>query len=87
MDFLPLLVAAVVVGFFLRDNILAYLMVLFCTQAAEPLMDLFTQPNTFFLQNGVALALLTAAVLGWMLWSSGAVERSKDDPVSAQARD
>ena len=51
MDLLPLLVAAVVVGFFLRDNILAYLMVLFCVQAAEPLVDLFSQPNMFFLQT------------------------------------
>jgi hypothetical protein len=74
MSLLPLLVAAVVVGLFLRDNILAYLMVLFCTQVAEPLMDLFSQPNPFFLQNGVALALLAGALLVWMLWSSGGVE-------------
>ncbi len=70
MDLLPFLVAAVVVGFFLRDNILAYVMVLFCAQVAEPLMDLFSQRNSFFLQNGVALALLAGAVLVWMLWSS-----------------
>jgi membrane protease YdiL (CAAX protease family) len=74
MALLPLGVAAVVVGFFLRDNLLAYLMVLFCTQVAEPLIELFSQPNTFYLQNGVALAFLTGAVLGWMLWSSGRVE-------------
>ena len=71
MSLLPLLVAVVVVGFFLRDNILAYLMVLFCTQLAEPLVDLFAQRNTFFLQNGVALVLLAGAVVVWMLWSSG----------------
>jgi len=74
MALLPLLVAAVVVGFFLRDNLLAYLMVLFCAQLANPLIDLFSQANPFFLQNGVVLALLAAAVLGWMLWSSGGVE-------------
>ncbi|MGA3325801.1 MAG: type II CAAX endopeptidase family protein [Terriglobia bacterium] len=70
MGLLPLLVAVLVVGFFLRDNILAYLVVIFGTQVAGPLMDLFSQPNPFFLQNGVALALLAGAVLVWMLWSS-----------------
>ncbi|MGD1104431.1 MAG: CPBP family intramembrane glutamic endopeptidase, partial [Terriglobia bacterium] len=83
MDLLPLLVAVVVVGFFLRDNILAYLMVLFGTQVADPLMDLFAQPNSFFLQNGVALALLAGAVLVWMLWSSGGIEGSNVDAGSA----
>ncbi len=77
MSLLPLLVAALVVGFFLRDNLLAYLMVLFCTQVAEPLIDLFSQASPFYLQNGAALALLTAAVLAWMLWSSGGVEGTK----------
>ena len=69
MDLLPLLVAALVVGFFLRDNILAYVMVLFSVQAAEALIDLFSQPSMFFLHNGVALALLAGAVLAWMLWT------------------
>jgi membrane protease YdiL (CAAX protease family) len=78
MDVLPLLVAALVVAFFLRDNILAYLIVLFCTLAAEPLVELFAQKNAFFLQNGVALALLAAAVLVWMLWSSGGAEGAKE---------
>jgi membrane protease YdiL (CAAX protease family) len=70
LAFFPLLVAAGVVAFFLRDNILAYLMVLFGTSVAEPLMDLLSQANPFFRQNGVALALLAGAVLVWMLWSS-----------------
>jgi membrane protease YdiL (CAAX protease family) len=77
MSFLPLLVATGVVAFFLRDNILAYLMVLFCVQVADPLVDLFAQSNTFFLENGVALALLAGAVLVWMLWSPGGAEGSK----------
>ena len=78
MDLLPLVVAAVVVGFFLRDNILAYVMVLFSMQAAEALIDLFSQQSMFFLQNGVALALLVGAVLLWMLWTSGGMEESMD---------
>jgi hypothetical protein len=76
MNLLPLLVAAAVVAFFLRDNILAYLIVLFCSQVAEALEDLFAQPNTFYLENGVALALLAAAVLVWMLSSSGEAAKS-----------
>ena len=78
LNFLPLLVAALVVGFFLRDNILAYVMVLFCAQVAEPLIDLLAQPNTFFLRNGLAFALLAGAVLVWMLWPSGRVEEAKE---------
>jgi len=69
LNFLPLLVAAGVVGFFLRNNILAYLMVLFGVQVAEPLMSLFGQSNKYFMQNGATLALLAAAVLVWMLWT------------------
>ena len=61
-------------GFFLRDNILAYLMVLFCTQVAGPIVELLSQANSFFVENGVALALLTAVVLVWMVWSPGGVE-------------
>ena len=74
---LPYLGAALMVKLFLRDNILAYLMVLFCALVAEPLMDLFSQSNSFFLQNGVALALLAAVVLVWMVWSSGGVEGAR----------
>jgi membrane protease YdiL (CAAX protease family) len=83
MNLLPLLVAALVVGFFLRDNILAYLVALFGAQAAKALMNLFSQPNKYFLQNGVALALLAGIVLAWMLWPSGGGEVSKVDAGSA----
>jgi hypothetical protein len=76
MSLLPLLVAVVVAGFFLRDNILAYLMVLFSLQVAESLMDLYAQANPFFLQNAVALTLLAGAVLAWMLWASGGEAKS-----------
>jgi hypothetical protein len=78
MEFLPMLVAALVVGFFLRDNILAYAMVLFSMQAAEALIDLFSQPSMFFLQNGVALALLVAVVFAWMLWTSDGMKGSME---------
>jgi hypothetical protein len=69
--------AVLVAGIFLRGNILAYLVVLFGMQAAEALVDLFGQPNKVFLQNGVALALLTAAVLAWMLWTSAGSDENK----------
>jgi len=76
MAFVPLLVAVLLVGFFLRNNVLAYLAVLFGGQAAEALINLFSQPSKYFLQNGVALALLTGIVLLWMLWPSGKGERA-----------
>ncbi len=68
MNFIPLLVAAVIVGFFLRDNILAYVLVLFSLQVSEPIVDLLSQANPFFRQNGAVLTLLSVIVLVWMLW-------------------
>jgi len=76
MAFLPLLVVVLLVGFFLRDNILAYFVVLFGGQAAEALINLFSQPSKYFVQNGVALALLVGIVLAWMLLPSGKSEKS-----------
>jgi membrane protease YdiL (CAAX protease family) len=76
ISFLPLLAAVLFVGYFLRDNILAYLVVIFGTPAAEALVNLFSQPNKFFWQNGVALALMVGIVLAWMLLpTAGAEER------------
>ncbi len=78
LNFLPLLAAAGIVGFFLRDNILAYLMVLFGVQVAEPLVNLFGQSNKYFMQNGATLALLAAAVLLWMLWAPDVAREVKE---------
>ena len=77
MSLLPLLVAALIVGYFLRDNVLAYLVVLFGAQSARALLELFSQSNKYYLQNGVALALLSGIVLLWMLWPSGGGVESK----------
>ena len=77
MSLLPLLVAALIVGFFLRDNVLAYLVVLFGAQSARALLELFSQSSKYYLQNGVALALLSGIVLLWMLWPSGGGVESK----------
>ncbi len=68
MAFVPLAVAALLIGFFFRNNILAYLLAIFGSQVAAGLMDLFSQHNRFYLQNGVALALLAGLVLAWALW-------------------
>ena len=89
MSLLPLLVAAVVVGFFLRDNILAYVMVLFCTQVAEPLMDLFAQPNHIFPAKRCGARSPRGAVLVWMLLVFRAVElgtRSVWQPIASPIR-
>ena len=68
---LPLLVLVVLIALFLRDNILAYLALSFCSRLVEPLWDSFVQPHSFFRWNGVVLAGLTAAVLAWMFLVSG----------------
>jgi membrane protease YdiL (CAAX protease family) len=73
--FLPLAVAIAIVVLFLRDNILAYVVVLIGVEAAEGLLELFSQHAKFYWQNGVALGLLAAIALLWLLLPAGA--RSK----------
>jgi hypothetical protein len=68
------LVAMALVVLFLRDNILAYIVVFFGTRLADPLGELFSQHHEFFFKNGVALALLAAVVLFWMFWTPGEEE-------------
>jgi hypothetical protein len=72
--FLPAVVAVGLAALFLRDNILAYLMVFLCGQLIEPLVDLISQPDAYFRKNGIVLACLAAALLLWMLWAPGKAE-------------
>jgi hypothetical protein len=78
-DFLPLAVAVAVAALFLRENILGYVAVVFCLQLADPLWQLFSQPNAFFRSNGVAVVLLAALVLIWMLGLAGGGEEAAGD--------
>jgi hypothetical protein len=66
MSFIPLVVAVAMVLWFFRDNILAYLGVIFCLQVAQPLISLFSQPVSFYRWNGLLLAGLAIVVLAWM---------------------
>ncbi|MGC9994327.1 MAG: lysostaphin resistance A-like protein [Terriglobia bacterium] len=66
MNFIPLVVAVALVFWFFRDNILAYLGVIFCLQVAQPLISLFSQPVSFYRWNGLLLAGLAILVLAWM---------------------
>ncbi len=83
--FLPLVVAVALAALFLRDNILGYVAVLFCLQLADPLRQLFSQPNAFFGWNGVALAFLAGVVLIWMLVAPGDTEGTAGDSGSGPA--
>jgi hypothetical protein len=82
-SFLAVLVAVAITVLFLRDNIMAYVAVIFCTRMANPLVESFSQSNQFFFKNGVALALLTAVVLFWMFWTPG--EGGETDGVAPPA--
>jgi hypothetical protein len=59
-------VAVALVFWFFRDNILAYLAVIFCLQVAQPLISFFSQPVSFYRWNGLLLAGLAILVLAWM---------------------
>ena len=85
VSFLPLVVAVALAALFLRDNILGYVAVLFCLQLADPIRQLFSQPNAFFRWNGAALAFLTAVVLIWMLGTTGGTEVKAGDSGSGPA--
>ena len=70
LGFVQLLAAFVIVSFFLRDNIAAYLAVAFALPLVDPLLDLFSSAAPFYRWNGVALAAMGAIVLAWLLpWS------------------
>ncbi len=61
-----LLGAVAIVAFFFRDNILAYIAAAFCAPAISPLISLFSDPAPYYRWNGVAFAVLVAAVLAWL---------------------
>ena len=71
MGLLPLAAAVVVVVWFFRSNILAYVGAIFCLQVAAPLVQLLSQPSTFFRWNGASLLILSLVVLAWMLVAGG----------------
>jgi hypothetical protein len=67
----PLLVAFVVLAFFTRDNVSAYLAVAFSVSVLHPLITLLRDPVRFYRLNGVVLAALVTISLGWLLWPRG----------------
>ncbi len=77
MGLLPLAAAVVVIAWFFRSNILAYVAAIFCLQVASPLVQLLSQPSTFFRWNGVSLLILSLLVLAWMLVAGGMAPRAE----------
>jgi hypothetical protein len=69
IKFVALVVAIAIVVLFFRDNVLAYVGAAFCSQVAEPLVQLFSQPPPAYRWNGLALAVSTGIVLVWMLFT------------------
>jgi membrane protease YdiL (CAAX protease family) len=67
MRFLPLVAGIIVLAVFFRNNPLAYVASAFASAVAAPLVELFSQPNSFARWNGAALAVLAAVVLTWLL--------------------
>lgn len=64
--FLTAVAAICILAFYFRDNVLAYVGAAFLAPILSPLFSLLSQPAAFFLWNGVALALLTLAVMAWL---------------------
>jgi membrane protease YdiL (CAAX protease family) len=61
------LVAFVLLAFFLRDNLAAYLVVAFAIPVAQPLVELLRDPVPFYRWNGVALAAAVVLLFIWLL--------------------
>lgn len=68
---LPLLALALLIFYFLRDNALAYLGVVFTLRVADLAAAFFAAKPPFFHWNGVVLVVISALVLGWMLLPRG----------------
>jgi len=71
MGFVPLAVAVLIAAWFFRTNVLAYVGAIFCLEVAGPLVDLLSQPSSFFRWNGVVVLVFAFLVLGWMVGSVG----------------
>ena len=65
---------------FMRDNVSAYLAAAFALPLAQPLVALLTQPAAFFRWNGVALVVLAALALIWLL-----APRRRPEPAGSPA--
>jgi membrane protease YdiL (CAAX protease family) len=74
MKFVPLAVAAAIVFWFFRNNLLAYLGVAFCVQVTQPLVSLLSQQAAFYRSNGLLLAVLAFLFLVWLLLVGGESE-------------
>jgi MFS family permease len=74
MSFVPLAVAAAIVYWFFRNNLLAYLAAAFCVQVAQPLVSLLSQQAAFYRANGLLLAVLAFVLLAWLLFAGGESE-------------
>jgi membrane protease YdiL (CAAX protease family) len=62
-----LLVSFALIALFFRDNVAAYIAVVFTRPLLDPLLDLLRDPVSFYRWNGILLAILMAAVLIWLL--------------------
>jgi membrane protease YdiL (CAAX protease family) len=67
-----------VIAIFFRDNALAYLVTIFCSFVAAPVVELFSQGARIYLWNGLLLTLLSAAILGWLLLPDKSARRLED---------
>jgi hypothetical protein len=56
-----------VMASFFRDNVLAYLSSIFCILVAKPMVELLSQSEGMYQRNGIVLALVSAAIIGWLL--------------------
>jgi hypothetical protein len=60
-------VTILIVAAFFRDNVLAYLVTIFCGLVADPIQALLSQGVKFYEWNGLLLAGLSLMILGWLL--------------------
>lgn len=73
-------VATVLVTAFFRDNLLAYPVAIFSAIIAKPLVELLSQAARFYQWNGLALALLAAVTLLWMLLPGRSAPKLEEIP-------
>lgn len=71
---------AAILGLYLRDNLLAYVLAAFVPGALGAALDLLAQPSTFYEANGAVLAVLATGAIGAIVLRAWRGDLNQNEP-------